>query len=228
MFFCCATAPATEATSGEIIGFPVKIPVGIDRHVWGGAATIENFPVRVASQAKEGSGPAIAASAYSSVEGVGAGEDPGERVIIPSWNRIELVIVATCAADCQAEEPARSGIDLIIDDLEFGVLRAGLVESFGADGEEAGGDQKLVPFRLILVREEIAGDLFMDEAIIRLIGVEGIDHVVAIFPGVGIVQIAVESGGFPKAGDVEPVPAPLFPELTRGQKMVDQILVGVG
>ena len=76
--------------------------------------------------------------------------------------------------------------------------------------------------------QQIAGDLFADELVVRLVAVEGVDDIVAIAPGVRIGQVARRAGRFAVAGHVEPVPAPAFAEARRGQQPIDDLLEGVG
>ena len=77
-------------------------------------------------------------------------------------------------------------------------------------------------------RQQVAGDLLADEPVVRLVGVEGVDDVVAIAPGVRIGDVARRAGRFGVAGHVEPVPAPAFAERRRGQQPIDHLLERVG
>ena len=54
----------------------------------------------------------------------------------------------------------------------------------------------------------VAGELLEDEAVVRLVGVEGADDVVAVAPGVGPRFVELVAVGLGVAGEVEPVPAP--------------------
>ena len=218
---------ATPTTAGEV-GATAEVLVGVHRHVGRGATAVEHFPVGIAGEAEQRRGPAVAASAHGAVIGIRAGEDAGERVVVAGRDRVELVVVAPGATDGQTEEPARGDVHLVVHHLELGILHAGLVESLGADGEEAGRDQQLVAFGLVLVGQLVAGDLLMDEPVVRFVGVERADDVVAILPRVGIVQVAVQAGGLAVAGHVEPGAAPLFPEVRRGDQLIHELLQRVG
>ena len=66
-------------------------------------------------------------------------------MIVLLRNRIELVIVALRAPDGEPEEPARGGIDLIIDHLPLGIFDARFVESLRADGQKTRGRQIFIP-----------------------------------------------------------------------------------
>ena len=89
---------------------------------------------------------------------------------------------------------------------------------------EAGGDARLGSSGPQLV----AGDLFLDEAVVGLVGVEGLDDVVAIAPGVGARLVGLEAVGLGVAGEVEPVAAPALAVVRRGEQAVDELLEGVG
>src|SRR5205807_489208 len=49
----------------------------------------------------------------------GTFEDPGKRIVIRLWNRIELMVMTACAADRHAEERLAERIDLLVDDVLF-------------------------------------------------------------------------------------------------------------
>ncbi len=74
----------------------------------------------------------------------------------------------------------------------------------------------------------VAGDLFGEEHVVGLVGVERLDDVVAIAPGVGAVDVVLEAGRVGVAGDVEPVPAVALAVVRRRQQRVDQPLPRVG
>ena len=82
---------------------------------------------------------------------------------------------------------------------------------------------------MLVVGQFVAGELLEQEAVVRLVGVEDADDVVAIAPGVRPGQILLALAlGVGVAGQVEPVPAPALAVARRGQQPVDQLLVGVG
>ncbi len=73
-------------------------------------------------------------------------------------------------------------------------------------------------FELIVIRPDlIGGDLLLNEFVVGLVLVESADHVIAISPGVLIIQVAFESGGIGVPDHIQPVPAPAFAILRRGQ-----------
>ena len=59
-----------------------------------------------------------------------------------------------------------------------------------------------------ILTEHVAGNLFEDEAVVRLVVIERADHIITIRPGVGARRVHLEAGGFRKAHHVEPVPRP--------------------
>lgn len=78
------------------------------------------------------------------------------------------------------------------------------------------------------VREQIAGELFDGECVVRLILVERADDPVAVGMDcepqrVGAVALAVGI-----AGEVEPGAGPAFAELRCGEKPVHDLLIGIG
>ena len=87
---------------------------------------------------------------------------------------------------------------------------------------EAGGDLLLERG----VRQQVAGELFDRKTVERQVAVEGVDHPIAILPDLprGVDAVAVGVG---IASQVEPVAAPAFAIVGRGQQAIDQTLVGI-
>ena len=77
-------------------------------------------------------------------------------------------------------------------------------------------------------RDLIAGDLFHDELIVRLVGVEGADDVVAIAQGIGIGDILVHAVGVGIASEIEPVPRPALAIMGRGEQPIDDLRERLG
>src|SRR5947209_3683947 len=76
--------------------------------------------------------------------------------------------------------------------------------------------------------ELVAGDLFADQTVVRLVVVEGPDQIVAVVPGLGPQLIDPVAVGVGVADQVEPVLGPSLAVSGRGEQAVDQRLVGVG
>src|SRR5207245_8380075 len=70
----------------------------------------------------------------------------------------------------------------------------------------------------------IRRDLFLREAVVWLVIVEGLDYVVAIAPRFERVGILLEAGGVAIAHQVEPVASPLFAVTLRSEQRIDQAL----
>ncbi len=94
----------------------------------------------------------------------------------------------------------------------------------GVVAVEAGGDARLG----IVGPHLVAGDLLLHEAVVGLVVVEGVDHVVAIAPGIGTRSSALKPSLSAIARQVEPVPPPALAVLRRGEQAVDHFVVGVG
>ena len=152
-----------------------------------------------------------------------AREDAVERVVIRGRNRIEFVVVAASAGDGHSEKALRHGVDPVVDDVVV------VVEPL-ANGEEAeGGEREIV---LAHAREPVGGELFEDEPVVGLVGVERLDDVVAIRPRAGVavvlaVAVDVPPDGVGVAGRVEPEAAPTLAVMRRCEEAVDDFFVGV-
>ena len=73
----------------------------------------------------------------------GAIKDAGQSVVIRRGDRIELVIVAACTGNRQAEHALGHGVDLLVNhvELELGAIAVGV--TLGADRQVTGSD--LIP-----------------------------------------------------------------------------------
>ena len=90
------------------------------------------------------------------------------------------------------------------------------------------GREVVEAFQFEVVRKElVSGDLLLDEAVVGLVVVEGLDRVVPIAPGVGMVVLGVGSAvGVPD--DIQPMLPPAFPVTGRFEQFLDELFVGIG
>ena len=158
------------------------------------------------------------------VDVVGAVEEAEELVVLLLRDRIVLMVVALGAAGGEAQPRGGDGVGPVDELLEAGL---GAVDAGFAVDEyvamEPGGHALLSGW----VRQQVAGDLLDGEPVEGHVGVEGVDHPLAVAPGVGpglIFLIAVRVG---VAGEVEPLAGPFFAVVRGGQIAVDESLVGV-
>src|SRR5690606_3645061 len=77
-------------------------------------------------------------------------------------------------------------------------------------------------------KEDVAGDLFLEELAVGLVVVERADDVVAIGPGVGADFVFVVAVSVAVVGDIEPVTPPAFAVAGRSEETIDERLVGGG
>ena len=142
------------------------------------------------------------------------GEDAVQRVVVGGRDRVELMVVATGAGDGQAQETLRGGVDALVD----GVI---VVLEALADGDETERGEARVVLRE--VGEAVGGELLDDELVVRLVGIESIDDVIAVGPG-GLEgldgAVALQSLRVGVTGGVEPVAAPAFAVVRRGEQAV--------
>jgi len=101
------------------------------------------------------------------------GEDTVEGVVVGGRDRVELVVMTTGAGYGQAKEALGRRVDALVDGVVI------ILETL-PDGDEAEGSEARVV--LSQVRQTVGGELLDDELVVRLIGVERVDDVVAIGP----------------------------------------------
>ncbi len=81
---------------------------------------------------------------------------------------------------------------------------------------------------LVAGKHFVAGDLFLDEPVVRFVAIERIDHVIAIAPGVRAVGIEFEAVGIGVAHHIQPFQRPALAVVRRGEQAVDNFFVCVG
>ena len=150
-------------------------------------------------------------------------EERLEPVIVFLEDRVELVVVASGAADAQPEEDLARDVGDVVEDVGPLPRHVALVVLVGSQPEVAGRDPQLGVVGIELVARELLGQ----EPIVGFIDVERADHVVAITPGAGPIGVLSVSVGFGVADQIEPVTCPSLTDTGRGEQAVDQSLVGI-
>ena len=137
--------------------------------------------------------------------------DPGDkglhRVIILRADGVKLVIVAAGAPDAEPEESLSDIHHDLVERILTGEPLRRLIFTDLTGQQDRGGHEK--PRRRILA-EGIARDLLTDELVVRRVGVEGLDDIVAIGPGIGTLGINLKPVGVGIPHHIEPVLCPAF------------------
>lgn len=140
---------------------------------------------------------------------VDAAHEPQQRVVVGLAQRIELVVVAARAADGQAQERRAGGDHDVIEIIELRDHRAVRFVVPDVQAVKAGGDQRLPQRGRHLRRlcefvldQFVAGKLLLDEAVVGLVRVEGVNDVVAVTPRVRLRTIALVAVAFGVADEV--------------------------
>ena len=104
-------------------------------------------------------------------------------------NRIELMVVAAGAAIGEAEESRSHRIRDIVQNFLAALHQIASIALVGIVAIKTGRD----PSPGIVREKLIAGDLFLNKTVVRLIFVERSNHVIAITPGVRTGFIGFET-----------------------------------
>ena len=152
---------------------------------------------------------------------LGTLEDAGERVVIARGDGVELVVVAAGAADGLAEEGLAHRVELFVHHIHFELLLLLLFEVRVAEREERRGDELLLTLGDGAVREQIAGDLLAEEAVVGLVRVEAGDDVVAVAPSL-LHHEAAQRERLGVTHHVQPVPAPTLAEVRGGEQGIHE------
>ena len=143
---------------------------------------------------------------------VAAGKHPVKRVVVGHGNRVVFVFMAAGTADSQPHEATGHHVDAVIND----VVR--IVQKTAAQREKPHRSQR--PF-VGAQLEFVGGDLLNDEPVERQIGIERVDHIIAVGVGVGEKPRLIPGKvalGVGITRHVEPVPPPALAKARRGQQ----------
>ena len=145
-----------------------------------------------------------------------AGEHAIERVVIRYRDGVVLVIVAAGTTDSQPHHTAGHHVDPVVYD----VVR--VVQKTPPQREETHRGQRLF---VIAQFQFVGGHLLDDEPVVRQVGVEGVDHIIAISVRVGEEPRLVSGEvtlGVGVTRHVEPVTPPTLTKTRRGQHPLDE------
>ena len=162
-------------------------------------------------------------------EAAGAGKDGDQGVVVPGQDGVELVVVAAGAGDAQPQNALGDHVKLLVVDVVDHPDLVLLGNGLGSQGQKPGSDDPApVGFQAACPGNQVSGDLFQDELVVRKVPVEDIDDVVPVTPGMGVFVVLVVAGGVRVAGHVQPVPAPVLPVPRRVEQPPDHFVEGVG
>ena len=158
---------------------------------------------------------------------IDTGKDGGDTVIVGLLDWIEFVIEAAGAIHCETKKGGGRGVDDVVEVVGALLARGGQIRI--ADGVVRAGDEEAGRNvdRSVTRREDIAGELLLNEAVEGQVAVESVDDVVAEGPGIGPDVVLLVAVRFTVADDVEPVAAPSFAVGGRSKEAVDQLFIGV-
>ena len=154
-------------------------------------------------------------------------EDPGQCVVVGCRNRIDLVVVAPGATEGHPQECFADGIHLLIDDVHLQFDGVVFRQHFGANRQEAGGDQTFAPGARSTFGEQVAGDLFPHKLVVGFVLLERIHHVVPVPKGLMVGEVFVHPIAVAVTGDIQPVASPPLAVAGRFQESVHEALEGV-
>ena len=133
-------------------------------------------------QNQQVAGSANPLARHPTEKGIRALENARQCVVVGLGNRVELVIMATGTGDRDPQDGPRGRVDLFVDQIGPKLARILFGDSLRPDRPKTRGDQILGPLLVRRGGQQVTRDLFSDEAIVGLVGVERIDDVVPVPP----------------------------------------------
>ena len=89
-----------------------------------------------------------------------------------------------------------------------------------------GPNGRLVEAELLIyswLGQEVAGDVFAQKLIVRHVGVQRADEIIAILIGVRNARVALAAERFRVAHPIHPMPRPAFAKMSRGKETIGGI-----
>ena len=154
-----------------------------------------------------------------------------QTVEVALRNGVVFVVVTAGTPDAEAQEDRTGGRGHFAQVIGAHFVRHQIRPVPRCDSQKA---QRNVPLHIggvvvaalrLLVG---TGQLIVDKAVIGLVVVEGVDHPVAIAPGIADGPVAFEPRRLAVANQVEPMASPTLSIARIGQQTVDQLGVGIG
>ena len=154
---------------------------------------------------------------------VGAAENPGDPVVVLQADGIELVIVAARTAERHAEEGGAHFAHLLVHEIDLHLQLVHRHDLDIAQHEKAGRRDRCRALFRRAERQEVAGNLFADETVERLVRIERADDVVAIAPRMFREDVVRRADLIRIASQIEPVPRPALAECLRREQAIHML-----
>ena len=104
-----------------------------------------------------------------------------------------MIVAASTRNGCSQEHACR-GVNLFVRNIGGELDSVLFVYVFGSNRQERGGYQVLRPLLIRIDRQQVAGKLFLNEAVERFVFVERINDVVAVSPRVWVRHVHRATG----------------------------------
>ena len=131
------------------------------------------------------------------------------------------MVVAASTAERHAQQAAAECLKLLVDHIHFQVPLVLLLVVDRPENQIAGGGQQASLLLWACSRQQVACDLFGEKLVEGHVGIEGVDHIVAIPPGLLKHHRPPAPARLRKPRDVEPVAGHPLTKLRRFQQPVD-------
>ena len=165
-------------------------------------------------------------------------EDSCQAIIIFLGQRVVFVVVTTGTSHRHPHHRPCDGVDLFVDDVHLHLDRIIFRQHLSTQTQKACGNDsiKRILFaecpastvrRCVVRFQQIPGDLFHQEPVIRLVFAHRLDDIIAIAKRVRKSQVFVQPIRIGITSHIEPVTGPPFAVAGRSQKTVHKSLVRI-
>ena len=125
------------------------------------------------------------------------------------------MVVAASTRDRLSEKCASNPIDLVVDDIGVQLPFDIVLQRPGANRQVSRGNDLLTLLLDTVVGEQVTRDLLVDKAVEWFIGIECLDHIVPVAPGITDQDVSVNIGQIGVAREIKPVAGPVVSEGDR-------------
>ena len=146
------------------------------------------------------------------------GKECAQPEIILLQNGIELVVVAARTLDAHRKEHVAGHVSDVVENIAPLRFHIALVVLINPMAQIHCGRERLA----IGGVDFIAGDLLAYKSVVRLVGIERVDDVIAIAPRLRPEMVGVVAVGIRVAHEVQPKPRLPFAKARAGQQPVDE------
>ena len=156
----------------------------------------------------------------------------GERLRIIT-REMEEATLASDPGRKTLDDPVRTRLGfnrtkgLMVDHIRRQLPLDVVLQRPGANCQVAGSNQLLTALLLVLIRQQVTGNLFVDEPIESFIRIQSSNHIITISPCIPAFKIICKARRISIANNIQPVTTPPLSIVRRCQEPLNELFIGL-